>query len=99
MTNDISASTTAISASRVAVNRIISSRLRRPVGDPQTRRVLVAGRVDSGEPFRQDEGIRAEIERQRRQLARIETLGRGPQGLALAGIELDLERVDQAVHF
>ena len=42
--------------------------------DPQRRGILVAGRPQALEPFRQDEGVGAEIERQRRQFVGIEAL-------------------------
>src|SRR5216684_1594093 len=87
--NDISTSVAAISTSRMAVKRIIGSRLRLPIGDRQRRRVLVPGRPDAAQPFRQDEGIRTEKQRQRGKLLGIEVLCLGPQRRALAAIELD----------
>src|SRR5258708_30124354 len=101
MMNDMSSSIAAISMSRVAVKRIIggerSLRLA-PIGDPQRRRVLVAGRTYSGEPLRQNERIRAEIQRQRRQVGGVESLQGRPLNLAFVEIEFDFEGIDQAVH-
>src|ERR1051326_5296243 len=98
MTADIKTTITAISTSRIAVKRIIGSGLRRPIGDPQGRRVLVTGRTDALQPFRENKAVRAEIERQRGQFGRVEFLYRGPQRLAFCRVELDFERVDQPVH-
>src|SRR5438067_8781394 len=82
----------------MAVKRSIGSGLRRPVGDPQRRWILVAGRPNSVQPFWQDEGVGAEEQRQRRQLGGIPMLYLGPHHLALFRIELDLECVEQPVH-
>src|SRR5580700_6211080 len=98
MTNDISTSMAAISTSRMAVKRIIGSRLRRPIGDPQCRWRLVSGRADTAEPLRQDENVGAEIQWQGGQLGCVKPLRLRPQRVALVLIELDFEGVDQMVH-
>ena len=57
----------------------------------------MAGRRDPFEPFRQNISLGAEIERQGRELLGVERLELLPKVLALGGIELDLDAIDQAV--
>src|SRR5579885_1109038 len=66
--------------------------------EPEAARVLVAGRLDALEPVRDEEGIGAVEERQRRQLVEIDLLHAAPHGPALAAVELALDGVDQLVH-
>src|SRR5579875_1152022 len=73
---------------------------RRPPGlDPEAARILVAGRLDADEPFRDDEGIDPVEEGDDRQLVEVDLLDAMPERLALVAIELDLHLIDETVHF
>src|SRR5690606_29030694 len=62
-----------------------------PLFDPEGRRILMTGRLDALQPFRQDIGVGAEIERQHRQFLDIDALQLVPEGLAFLPVELDLD--------
>src|SRR5258708_1429925 len=73
----MNARTTRSSARRPARKRVIDAARRSlhpPILDPQRRRVLVAGRHDVDQPFRQHVAVRAKVKRQGGELLRIEHL-------------------------
>src|SRR5487761_324716 len=105
------ARTTMISKTRRTTKRLIGSTSRTrslrarlgaaadgvPLIDPERRGILMPGRRHAREPFRQDEGIRLEEQRQRRQLLGIKRLELPPQRRALRPVELGLDCVHQMV--
>src|SRR3546814_8789416 len=76
----------------------ILSLRRVPFLDPERARILVTGRGHAFQPFRQNEGTRAEIERDDRQLLGVELLDSAPQCLVLVLLADDLHRIQRAVH-
>src|SRR5258708_18730159 len=97
----MNARTTRSSARRPARKRVIDAARRSlhpPILDPQRRRILVAGRHDVDQPFRQDVAVRAKIERQGGKLLGIDFLDAAPQGRALLGIALELDGIDELIH-
>src|SRR5512134_522302 len=69
-----------------------------PMLDPERRRILMPGGLDPGQPFRNDEGVGAVIERQNRQLLDVDLLDATPQVAPFPAIELEFHPVDQIVH-
>src|SRR5438552_1012411 len=101
MTKDMTARTMRSSARRPARKRVIdaaSRSLHAPFLDPQRRWILVAGRYDVDQPFRQDIAIGAKIERQVGKLVGIDLLDAAPQSSALLGIKLELDGIDELIH-
>src|SRR3546814_3924417 len=76
----------------------ILSLRRVPFLDPERAWILVTGRGHAFQPFRQNEGTRAEIERDDRQLLGVELLDSAPQCLVLVLLADDLHRIQRAVH-
>src|SRR3546814_12020598 len=68
-----------------------------PVLDPERAGVLVAGRLDSLQPFRHHMGVRSEIQGQDGQFLHIEALQLLPHPATLLLIEFDLHRIDQRI--
>src|SRR2546428_12104259 len=100
MTKDMTARTMRSSARRPARKRVIdaaSRSLHAPFLDPQRRRVLVAGRYDVDQPFRQDIAIGAKIERQVGKVGGIELLDAGPQSGALLWVKLEVGGIGELV--
>ena len=59
----------------------------------------MAGGAQAAQPFGQDVGVGAPVQRDDRQLLDVEPLQPRPQNLALGAVQFDLDPVDQVVHF